>query len=92
MLCCVLIALMTGFPRSDEAKQPDDDPRDFHGHGTHVAGIIAGETEKSDHYFLVAGEAQADDKDSWVGVAPEATLFAYKVFGAGVRCLVFCVP
>ncbi|KEY70826.1 hypothetical protein S7711_08526 [Stachybotrys chartarum IBT 7711] len=41
---------------------PDEDPLDTQGHGTHVAGIIAGETE------------------GWVGVAPEATLYAYKVF------------
>ena len=39
----------------------DGDPRDDSGHGTHVAGIIAGNTEPV------------------VGVAPEATLLAYKV-------------
>ncbi|KAI5843899.1 subtilase [Morchella snyderi] len=42
---------------------PDSDPYDCVGHGTHVAGIIAGE-----------------DKD-FIGVAPKATLRAYKVFG-----------
>ncbi|KAI6358283.1 hypothetical protein MCOR25_007382 [Pyricularia grisea] len=45
------------------AKQPDADPMDHKGHGTHVAGIIAGKDE------LITG------------VAPEATLLAYKVFG-----------
>ncbi len=39
----------------------DSDPLDDNGHGTHVAGIIAGEGE------------------SWHGVAPEASLLAYKV-------------
>jgi subtilisin family serine protease len=43
-------------------KAPDADPKDFQGHGTHVAGIVAGKSE-------------------WYrGVAPEATLLAYKVF------------
>ncbi|KAL5876563.1 hypothetical protein ACKVWC_005730 [Pyricularia oryzae] len=46
-------------------RQPDEDPRDRKGHGTHVAGILAGKT------------------DSFVGVAPGATLLAYKVFGSG---------
>ncbi|KAI8309743.1 hypothetical protein K4K61_001386 [Colletotrichum sp. SAR11_59] len=42
-------------------KEPDEDPLDLLGHGTHVAGIIAG---KTGHF---------------VGVAPGATLYAYKV-------------
>lgn len=43
--------------------QPGNDPMDCGGHGTHVAGIIAGDNE------LVQG------------VAPKATLGAYRVFG-----------
>jgi subtilisin family serine protease len=49
------------WPSSGE-KKPDEDPIDRTGHGTHVAGIIAGAI------------------DGWTGVAPEATLYAYKVF------------
>ncbi|KAK0383973.1 hypothetical protein NLU13_8062 [Sarocladium strictum] len=45
-----------------EPKAPDEDPMDQQGHGTHVAGIIAGKSE------------------SWIGVAPEATIYSYKVF------------
>ncbi|KAK3345545.1 peptidase S8/S53 domain-containing protein [Neurospora tetraspora] len=41
---------------------PDDDPFDYQGHGTQVAGVIAGKT------------------DWFNGVAPEATLYSYKVF------------
>ncbi|KAK1997658.1 subtilase [Colletotrichum falcatum] len=42
-------------------KEPDADPIDLLGHGTHVAGIVAGKS------------------DNFTGVAPEATLYAYKV-------------
>ncbi|KAI8304504.1 hypothetical protein K4K59_012738 [Colletotrichum sp. SAR11_240] len=45
-------------------KVPDDDPLDSLGHGTHVAGIIAGKSE------------------FYAGVAPEAEILAFKVFGA----------
>ncbi|KAH8843057.1 hypothetical protein MCOR27_005326 [Pyricularia oryzae] len=42
-------------------KQPSTDPRDRSGHGTHVAGIVAG------------------NSTLFKGVAPEATIYAYKV-------------
>ena len=45
----------------------DNDPMDDHGHGTHVAGIIAA----------------LDDGMGVVGVAPEAHLYALKVFDSG---------
>ncbi|KAK1706930.1 peptidase S8/S53 domain-containing protein, partial [Colletotrichum acutatum] len=48
-------------------KKPDADPADEQGHGTHVAGILAGE----------------DVSSGWVGVAPDASLYSYKVFGPG---------
>ena len=47
----------------------DNDPRDDHGHGTHVAGIV--------------GAVDNGDVDAGVvGVAPEASLYAYKVLDA----------
>ncbi|KAJ4417379.1 hypothetical protein N0V85_001888 [Neurospora sp. IMI 360204] len=45
-----------------EITIPDDDPFDYQGHGTQVAGVIAGKT------------------DWFNGVAPQATLYSYKVF------------
>jgi subtilisin family serine protease len=45
---------------------PDPDPIDHYGHGSHVAGTAAG--------IGVPGEIGA-------GVAPDASLYAYKVFG-----------
>lgn len=54
-----------------EAKripQPDNDPLDEHGHGSHVAGTIGG---------------IGDGVNTYDGVAPEAELYALKVFGKG---------
>ncbi|CAN8105194.1 unnamed protein product [Discula destructiva] len=45
--------------------EPDDDPLDDIGHGTHVAGIAVGRS--------LSGPG-------FVGVAPEATILSYKVF------------
>ncbi|KAI8170062.1 hypothetical protein K4K50_010643 [Colletotrichum sp. SAR 10_71] len=61
----VVINLLTApdYDGSNE-KVPDDDPLDSLGHGTHVAGIIAGKSE------------------FYAGVAPEAEILAFKVFGA----------
>jgi minor extracellular serine protease Vpr len=49
-----------------DTPQPNPDPLDVGGHGTHVAGIVG---------------AQAADGDGITGVAPEVTFGAYKVFG-----------
>ncbi len=46
----------------------DSDPMDDHGHGTHVAGILAAERN--------------DPPAGVVGVAPDVDLYAYKVLGA----------
>lgn len=46
---------------------PDANPLDEGGHGTHVAGTIAG---------------LGDGVESYTGVAPDALLYAIKVFGA----------
>lgn len=48
-----------------ELPQPDLDPLDAGDHGTHVAGSIAG---------------VGDDINTYSGVAPDASLFAIKVF------------
>lgn len=47
--------------------KPDPNPLDESGHGTHVAGTVAG---------------MGDGMKSYDGVAPEAQLYALKVFGA----------
>jgi minor extracellular serine protease Vpr len=54
-----------GDPGND-TPEPDDDPMDCNGHGTHVAGIVGAEA---------AGDGGV------TGVAPGVTFGAYKVFG-----------
>jgi minor extracellular serine protease Vpr len=48
--------------------QPNPDPQDPNGHGTHVAGIVG---------------ADAQSEDGATGVAPDVTFGAYKVFATG---------
>ncbi|KAF8465937.1 peptidase S8/S53 domain-containing protein [Kalaharituber pfeilii] len=48
-----------------QAEVPDNDIQDCHGHGTHVAGIVAGEPPDG----------------RYISVAPKAKLLGYKVFG-----------
>ncbi|KAK3840186.1 MAG: peptidase S8/S53 domain-containing protein [Linnemannia elongata] len=53
--------------------KPDSDPMDCQGHGSHVAGIVGGDARN------ITG-ANAPPQP-FVGVAPEVTLGAYRVFG-----------
>ncbi len=55
-------------PDAPQDPDPNPDPMDPQGHGTHVAGITG---------------AAAADEDGVTGVAPEVDLGAYKVFGPG---------
>ncbi len=72
-------------PERDEPA-PDADPLDCGGHGTHVAGIAAGGGVQSNGSSF-AGPYDGVDLErgfrSTPGVAPDAQLYAYKVFGCG---------
>ncbi|KAJ3192789.1 hypothetical protein HK101_005963 [Irineochytrium annulatum] len=62
---------------ANQTLQPDDDPIDncsTESHGTHVAGIVAGDASN----ITATGFIPAVP---WTGVAPNANIFAYKVFG-----------
>jgi subtilisin family serine protease len=70
----------------DATPNPDDDPIDCHGHGSHVAGSAAGFgvlTDGSTYDGLYTTETIGDGSDFAVGpgVAPEAKLVAVRVFG-----------
>ncbi|KAG0291090.1 hypothetical protein BGZ96_005492 [Linnemannia gamsii] len=54
-----------------DTPKPDKDPMDCAGHGTHVAGIVAARNEGPN----------AMGPQDFVGVAPDATIGAYRVFG-----------
>ena len=71
-------------PVSSPALVPDPDPYDQNGHGSHVAGTAAG-------YGVLGGATYAGPWDAGTpfttmdigpGVAPEATLYAYKIGSA----------
>lgn len=54
-----------------DVPEPDPNPIDVHGHGSHVAGSAAGAEVLDDSGEVAVGS----------GVAPDATLYAAKVFG-----------
>ena len=63
---------------------PDDDPIDCGGHGTHVAGIAAGTGEDIDGKPYAGPWSSSLDPAAFrvsPGVAPEASLYAIKIFG-----------
>jgi minor extracellular serine protease Vpr len=64
---------------------PDPDPMDCNGHGTHVAGTAAGFGVLSNgNTYTGPYNASTVDAQNWnvpPGMAPRASLLAYKVFG-----------
>ncbi|KAF9100803.1 hypothetical protein BGX29_006251, partial [Mortierella sp. GBA35] len=58
---------------ADNDPVPDSDPMDCQGHGSHVAGIVGGNA------MNITGPIQPPQP--WIGVAPEVTFGAYRVFG-----------
>src|SRR5438309_3054167 len=66
--------VINGPDLSFDSQAPQLTYKDEFGHGTHMAGIIAGNDEYG------AGAAYAGDADHFVGVAPDAHILNVKVF------------
>ncbi len=67
-----------------DVPQPDPDPLDCNGHGSHVAGIAAGQGVLDDGSTYTGpydGTTFSHTFKVGPGVAPEARIYAYKVFG-----------
>ena len=64
--------------------QPDSNPLDCEGHGSHVAGIAAGYGENSDGSTFIGSYDNTTPSSSMEigpGMAPEAEIYASRVFG-----------
>jgi minor extracellular serine protease Vpr len=68
----------------DPVPSPDADPLDCNGHGSHVAGSAAGYGVRSDGTTYTGpydSTTPSNDFNIGPGVAPEAELYALRVFG-----------
>jgi subtilisin family serine protease len=68
-----------------DTPHPDPDPLDCNGHGSHTAGTAAGDGVLSDgSTYTGPYNATTVSSHTWnigPGVAPQATIYAYRVFG-----------
>jgi len=66
------------------AATPDPDPLDCNGHGSHVAGIAAGQGVLTNRVAFTGPYTSGVERSRFLvspGVAPRASLYALKVFG-----------
>jgi subtilisin family serine protease len=74
----------SSFDQAKHVPHPDANPMDCDGHGTHVAGTAAGFGVNADGSTYTGPWTQATPFSTMKigpGVAPEATLYALRVFG-----------
>jgi len=75
--------LATNYDGGNDFVTPDGDPWDDHGHGTHVSGTIAA--------ALNNPTGNPAEEEGVVGVAPNASILAYKVCDATGNCTDFAI-
>lgn len=66
--------------------QPDPNPLDCNGHGSHVAGTAGGSGVTADGATYTGPYDSTTESQEWTigpGVAPQADLYALRVFGCG---------
>ncbi len=71
---------------AENTPHPDPDPMDCQGHGSHVAGTAAGYGVNGDGSTYTGPYNNAINFSNFgigPGVAPEATLYALRIFGCG---------
>ena len=71
-------------PEYQPVAMPDDNPLDCNGHGTHVAGTAAGYGVTADGQTYTGAYDESFDPGALrigPGMAPDASLYALKVFG-----------
>ena len=68
-------------PGDRPVPRPDADPLDCNGHGTRVAAAIAGRGVAVDRARGGSDAGQVPATDLPPGIAPQASLYAFKVFG-----------
>ncbi|MFT4216955.1 MAG: S8 family serine peptidase [Micropruina sp.] len=72
--------------KAGSKPEPDANPLDCQGHGSHVAGTAAGGGVTADGKAFTGPYGEETSKRSFTvgpGVAPQADLYALKVFGCG---------
>ncbi len=81
-------------PTTNPIPQPDNDPSDCNGHGTHLASTIAGAGVANGTTYTGSYDQALDLSGFSVapGIAPQAQIYAFKVLGCNARSTLLLLP